>query len=117
MVAVAPPADKEDTRNKRKKKSRHNNDTEADGKVSRRGRKVEVFEPSRLGQKRKLKKGEKSPRKTEITISKAIKRVIRITDSITVGELAKRMGIKANEIISELMRQGTMVSINHPLDF
>jgi len=70
-----------------------------------------------MGQRRKLKRGDKAVRKTEITISKAIKRVIKITDSITVGELAKRMGIKANEIISELMRQGTMVSINHPLDF
>ncbi|WP_020675937.1 translation initiation factor IF-2 [Geopsychrobacter electrodiphilus] len=118
MAPVAPPSEKEDTRSKRKKKSRNNsNESEADGRVSRRGRQVEVFEPSRMGQRRKLRKGEKALRKTEITISKAIKRVIRITDSITVGELAKRMGIKANEIISELMRQGTMVSINHPLDF
>lgn len=114
---VAPPSEKEDTRNKRKKKGRRNDENSGDGRVSRRGRRVEVFEPSRMGQRRKHKKGGKDQRKTEITISKAIKRVIRITDSITVGELAKRMGIKANEIIAELMRQGTMVSINHPLDF
>jgi len=113
---IAPPADKEDKRGKRKKKGRRNDDNVDDGRVSRHGRRVEVFEPSRMGQ-RKQKKGAKSLRKTEITISKAIKRVIKITDSITVGELAKRMGIKANEIIAELMRQGTMVSINHPLDY
>lgn len=113
---LAPPAEKEDTRGKRKKKGRRNDENVADGRVSRHGRRVEVFEPSRMGH-RKQKKGGKSTRKTEITISKAIKRVIRISDSITVGELAKRMGIKANEIIAELMRQGTMVSINHPLDY
>ncbi|MEJ2698714.1 MAG: translation initiation factor IF-2, partial [Desulfuromonadales bacterium] len=27
------------------------------------------------------------------------------------------MGVKANDLIKELMRQGTMVTINHPLDF
>jgi translation initiation factor IF-2 len=113
----APLSDKEDTRKRNKKKTRRNDETPTDGRVSRRGKSVEVFEPARMGQRRKVKKGDKSLRKTEITISKAIKRVIRITDSITVGELAKRMGIKAKEIISELMRQGTMVSINHPLDF
>lgn len=113
---IAPPADKEDKRSKRKKKGRRNDETSDDGRVSRHGRRVEVFEPSHLGH-RKQKKGAKALRKTEITISKAIKRLIRITDSITVGELAKRMGIKANEIIAELMRQGTMVSINHPLDY
>ncbi len=106
------------TNKKRKKGRRDEGDFgEADGRVSRRGRRVEVFEPGRLaGKKRRGKQG-KQPRQTEVTISKAIKRVIRISDSITVGELAKRMGVKANELIAELMRQGSMVTINHPLDY
>ncbi|WP_305042999.1 translation initiation factor IF-2 [Geoalkalibacter sp.] len=90
---------------------------EGGDRATRKGRNLEVFEPERSGKMRKPKKGAKQVKKTEITISKAIKRVIRISDSITVGELAKRMGIKANEIIRELMRQGSMVTINHPLDF
>lgn len=55
-------------------------------------------------------------RKTEITVPKAIKRIIKISESITVGELAKRMGIKATDLIRVLMKMGMMVTINHPLD-
>ncbi|MDY7033912.1 MAG: translation initiation factor IF-2 [Thermodesulfobacteriota bacterium] len=56
-------------------------------------------------------------KKTEITIPKAVKRKIKILDTITVGELAKRMGIKANEVIRKLLDFGTMATINQPLDF
>ncbi|HDR46865.1 MAG TPA: translation initiation factor IF-2, partial [Geoalkalibacter subterraneus] len=90
---------------------------DSDQRRGRKGRKLEVFEPERSGKMRRPKKGARQTKQPEVTISKAIKRVIRITDSITVGELAKRMGIKANELIRELMKQGSMVTINHPLDF
>ncbi len=125
-VDVAPlapldqPAVEKEGRNKKRKKGRRNeNDSsEQDGRVSRRGRRVEVFEPNRMGGKKKRGgKQSKQAKQTEVTISKAIKRIIRISDSITVGELAKRMGVKANELIVELMRQGSMVTINHPLDY
>ena len=85
----------------------------------RRGRR-EVFEPDhdQDTRYRKAKRGgRQAPKKAEPTMSKAIKRIIRISDSITVGELAKRMGIKANDLIKEMMRQGNMVTINHPLDY
>ena len=118
-VADQPMPEKEGRGKKRKKGRRDDKATnEQDRRVSRRGRRVEVFEPDRFGsRKRKGGKPSKQQRKTEVTVSKAIKRVIRISDSITVGELAKRMGVKANELIAELMRQGSMVTINHPLDF
>ncbi|MGE4344808.1 MAG: translation initiation factor IF-2 [Geoalkalibacter sp.] len=102
---------------KKNKKSKGGPPEDSDQRRGRKGRKLEVFEPERSGKMRRPKKGAKQTKKTEVTISKAIKRVIRITDSITVGELAKRMGIKANELIRELMKQGSMVTINHPLDF
>jgi translation initiation factor IF-2 len=86
----------------------------AKGRVGRR----DVFEPDHGDRQRRQKKSQKPvAKKTELTVSKAIKRIIRISDAITVGELAKRMGVKANDLIKELMRQGTMVTINHPLDF
>jgi len=126
-VDVAPVApieqplpEKEGRSNKKRKKGRRGDGgfDEQDGRVSRRGRRVEVFEPNRLGSKKKRGgKQSKQTKQTEVTVSKAIKRIIRISDSITVGELAKRMGVKANELIAELMRQGTMVTINHPLDY
>ena len=55
--------------------------------------------------------------KTEITMPKQIKRVVKITDVISVGELAKKMGVKAGEVIGKLMVMGTMVTINQMVDF
>jgi len=56
-------------------------------------------------------------KKTEITIPKAIKRRIRIGEEITVGDLAKKMGVKASEVINKLMRMGLMATINQSIDF
>ncbi len=42
--------------------------------------------------------------------------VITITDGITVGEVSKKLNIKANEVIAKLMRLGVMATINQPLD-
>jgi translation initiation factor IF-2 len=56
-------------------------------------------------------------KKTEITVPKAIKRRIKIGESITVGELAKRMGIKVSEIINKLMAMGVMATINQAIDY
>ena len=55
-------------------------------------------------------------KKTEITVPKAIKRKIRIQEGITVGELARRMGIKAAEVIKKLIGLGLMVTINQLID-
>jgi len=54
--------------------------------------------------------------KTEITVPKAIKRRIRIGETITVSDLAKRMGVKVVEIINKLMSLGVMATINQPID-
>ena len=55
-------------------------------------------------------------KKTVITVPKAIKRKIRIVDGITVGELAKRMSVKAAEVIKKLMQLGVMASLNETID-
>ena len=77
-----------------------------------------AFEPGRGGKGRKKEKA-RAPesKRTEITVPKAIKRIIKVADSITVGELAKRMGVKATDLIRALMKLGSMVTINHPLDY
>lgn len=56
-------------------------------------------------------------KKTEITVPKAIKRRIRVGETITTGELAKRMGIKAGDVINKLMGMGVMATINQSIDF
>jgi translation initiation factor IF-2 len=76
-----------------------------------------VFDPVYKGSRKKSKERVSETRKTEITIPKAIKRIIKISETISVGELAKRMGIKANDLIKSLMKLGMMVTINHTLDF
>ena len=66
------------------------------------------------GRKRKVKKT--IGKKTEITTPKAIKRIIKISEFISVGELAKRMGIKTSEVIKKLIQLGTMATVNQSLD-
>jgi translation initiation factor IF-2 len=58
----------------------------------------------------------KSSKKTEVTVPKAIKRIIRIAEVIAVGELAKRMGVKGGELIKKLMDMGVLVNINQLID-
>src|SRR4030042_2585289 len=58
----------------------------------------------------------KSPRKTEITVPKPIKRIIRIAEVISVGDLAKRVGVKGGDLIKKLMDIGVMVTINQMID-
>ena len=55
-------------------------------------------------------------KKTEITVPKAIKRRIRISEAIRVGELAKQMGVRASDVINKLLGLGIMVTINQSID-
>ncbi|MFH1624945.1 MAG: translation initiation factor IF-2, partial [Pseudomonadota bacterium] len=55
-------------------------------------------------------------KKTEITIPRAIKRKIKILETITVGQIAKRMGIKVADVIKKLLDLGVIATINQPLD-
>jgi translation initiation factor IF-2 len=53
---------------------------------------------------------------TEITTPKAIKRRVKVEEAIRVGDLAKKMGVKANELIAKLIALGVMVTINQAID-
>ena len=58
----------------------------------------------------------KTHKKTEVTVPKPIKRIIRIAEVIAVGDLAKRMGVKGGELIKKLMEMGVLVNINQLID-
>ncbi len=73
----------------------------------------EVRGPRRRGVKKAIKKVSRG----ELTVPKAIKRRIKMGESILVGELAKRMGIKSSEIIKQLLQMGVMATINYAIDF
>lgn len=119
---------------KRKRKKRKTGaeekieDNQQDGKAARKKsqfRRKEIVEGADLySEKQKGKKGKKGqktkPQKTQkpnITTPKAIKRRIKVDDTIVLSELAKRMGIKANELIAKLMGMGMMVTVNQTVDF
>ena len=78
-----------------------------------------AFDPAYRGSKKRGGGRDRASdtKKTEITVPKAIKRIIKISESISVGELAKRLGTKANDLIKSLMKMGMMVTINHALDY
>ncbi|MEW6377690.1 MAG: translation initiation factor IF-2 [Thermodesulfobacteriota bacterium] len=72
-----------------------------------------VFRPFRPMKKRVVLK---TLKKTEVTVPKPIKRIIRIAEVIAVGDLAKRMGVKGGELIKKLMEMGVLVNINQAID-
>ena len=45
-----------------------------------------------------------------------VRREVQIPETITVGELANRMAVKANEVIKTMMKMGVMATINQPID-
>ncbi len=66
-------------------------------------------------QKRRALPG-KEIKKTEITVPRASKRIVRISEMITVGDLARAMGVKAGEVLKKLIDLGQMATINQMLD-
>ncbi|MCB0339339.1 MAG: translation initiation factor IF-2, partial [Bdellovibrionales bacterium] len=81
-----------------------------DGSIARKQKK------RRSGKSAKEEAEEDIVQKTEITTPKASKRVVRIDEAISVGELAKAMSLKAGELIAKLMDLGMMVTINQLID-
>ncbi len=73
-----------------------------------------VFRPGPSGKRRRVRKeGGKKPRITE---PKAIKKIIRVDEAITVGDLSQALGVKANELIRKLMGMEVMATINKAVD-
>jgi translation initiation factor IF-2 len=99
------------------------NKTKKPGKTARKGRQRVDFSrgggdynQSYRGRRKKDKRRKNRVSSTPVTESKAIKRRIKVFESISVGDLAKRMGIKANELIAKLMGLGVMATLNQALD-
>ncbi len=62
------------------------------------------------------KKKKAADRPAEAAGPKAVKRRIKVTEVISVGDLARRMGVKASEVIAKLMTLGVMATVNKALD-
>ena len=76
------------------------------------------FEFMRPRQGRKKKDGGRKEQAAQAPVAetKAIKKRIKVVETISVGELAKRMGVKANEVIAKLMGLGVLATLNQALD-
>jgi len=48
---------------------------------------------------------------------KQARKVVKVSDEIQVGELAKRMGVKAQEIIAKLFPLGIIATVNQTIDY
>ncbi len=109
-----------DLRAERERERRMQRTTAGAKKKSRRKSIVQrpdmVFYPDRRSSRKKTASRGGPARKTTITQPKAAKRVIRIDNEISVGELAKELGLKAPEIIRTLIGMGQMVTVNDFVD-
>jgi len=130
-----PPVDEESKKLRKKKKSRTKDEiaeleTEeaATRRKSLRRRAViehddlyddeeETVRHGRPARHRKAVRVTQKAKKTVITKPKAIKRRIKVPEAITVGDLARKMGVKAPELIRKLIGLDMTVSINEPIDF
>ena len=59
------------------------------------------------------------PKKKELSVEEVVvkeKKKVKVEEAIRVGELAKRMNVKAADLIKKLLELGVMVSINQILD-
>lgn len=73
--------------------------------------------PARTAVRGRRRPAVKEARKTEITTPRAIKRRLKLDEAVTVANLARRMGVKASEVIKKLMEFGIMAVLNQALDF
>lgn len=71
-----------------------------------------VFQPK----KKKTMLGREAMR-TQITKPKASKRILKVNNTMKVGDAAMEMGLKASQIIRALMSNGVMANVNTDLDF
>jgi translation initiation factor IF-2 len=80
------------------------------------GRAMRRTTKSSKSSKNKGNEADNQQLQTEITKPKASKRVVRMDEMITVGELAKQMSLKAGEVIAKLIELGVMATINQSID-
>ena len=117
-AAMPPPAAGTDAARRRKPTPNRTNDR---SRGSKRGRqrvveRAQLYRGRSTGRRGKRKITSRRGAKTQLTTPAAHKRLVRIEDTISVAELGKAMGVKANQLIGQLMKMGMMVDRNQQLD-
>lgn len=122
-AAPFPPATEVGRRDDRRKKGGYKGPGAEEGGAAKE-EEVETFDASEFRkrelvfQPKKKKASLSRPSlKTEITVPKASKRVVKVYETIKVADFAREMGVKAAQIISTLMKSGVMATPNDSIDF
>ncbi len=74
------------------------------------------IDPRTATSPRRKRRDALAPKKPANAAPKESTRVVRIEKTVSVGELARLLGVKAPEVQRKLMALGTMVSINQEID-
>ncbi len=74
------------------------------------------IDPRTATSPRRKRRDALAPKKSASAAPKESTRVVRIEKTVSVGELARLLGVKAPEVQRKLMALGTMVSINQEID-
>ncbi|MBW2622047.1 MAG: translation initiation factor IF-2 [Deltaproteobacteria bacterium] len=132
LEAVPPvfPPDPDEKKSKKKKKGRvkaqETTDEETPRKKAPRRREVieqtDLYDNDSMGRSRasryhRAARAAKKSQKTVITTPSAIKRRVKVAEAVSVSDLARKMGIKAQDVLRKLMSMGTTASLNQSLDF
>jgi translation initiation factor IF-2 len=117
-----PLPDSPDRSRKKGKRGAVETDDERKGKGFRKGKKSVKFTHFDTDYQRSGRRGKRGRVRSERKSSpstiemKASKKKITIYDTITVGDLAAKMKIKASEVIAKLMGLGVMATMNQAVD-
>ncbi|HET8701624.1 MAG TPA: translation initiation factor IF-2, partial [Nitrococcus sp.] len=119
--------DKEEERERKRLESEARREREAEERAARKAargkgkgkkRVREEVKPAVARGAKRVRKGSASEQIQQV-FEKPTAPVVReviIPDTITVGELAQRMSVKAADLIKEMMKQGIMATINQAID-
>lgn len=126
LSAVAPQEDKGLSTDRGRKKGKRgpgdDDDRDRRGKGVRKGKKSVKFTHFDNDYQRGGKRGKRGRGRLERKVSpstiemKASKKKITIYDTISVGDLAAKMKLKASEVIGKLMGLGVMATMNQAVD-
>lgn len=107
-------------------RGRSERDPGATGRFQREELHVSSDASARLKKKKQQAQSSKSRRAMPVSVgaqqhgfekpAAPVKYDVQIPETITVGELAQRMAVKANEVIKVMMNMGVMATINQPID-
>ncbi len=106
------------SKKKKKKKKKKKNKRASSHRTKRVVEGSDLYDgKSRRSNKRSGKGKKKRRQQTEITEAAEHKKVIRIEDVISVGDLAHEMGVKSGKLAMDLMEMGMQATVNTTVDY